>query len=285
MRLLWPPAQAVSVRRRRGQRGDGGGARGEAADRGARVVVLPEVFLTGYDLDASPVRCPVSSTSLEPLRDAAREPAPSWWSAARWPPRAWTPLSSCRVGPDGAVDVPYDKQHLDGDEMRSLHAGHHGASILVARRRAGPRRSATTAASPSTPGPRRPTARRATSLRGVLHRRRAPARPLLRGPRARERHVRRIRRPHGPVRVQRVQRRLRGLRPRGSAAASGSAPSAASSLPTSTPRWSTRIAPGTRCSPTTATTSANASASEPHLSHVPWTCRAREVRQLQVSPV
>ena len=40
-------------------------------------------------------------------------------------------LSSVVVQPDGAVDVPYDKQHLDGDEKRFFRAGDHGASIRV----------------------------------------------------------------------------------------------------------------------------------------------------------
>ncbi len=40
-------------------------------------------------------------------------------------------LSSVVVQPDGAVDVPYDKQHLDGDEKQYFTAGDHGASIRV----------------------------------------------------------------------------------------------------------------------------------------------------------
>ncbi len=40
-------------------------------------------------------------------------------------------LSSVVVQPDGAVDVPYDKQHLDGDEKKYFTPGDHGASIRV----------------------------------------------------------------------------------------------------------------------------------------------------------
>ena len=40
-------------------------------------------------------------------------------------------LSSVVVHPDGAVAVPYDKQHLDGDEARYFTPGDHGASIRV----------------------------------------------------------------------------------------------------------------------------------------------------------
>ena len=40
-------------------------------------------------------------------------------------------LSSVVVQPDGAVDVPYDKQHLDGDETSYFTPGDHGASIRV----------------------------------------------------------------------------------------------------------------------------------------------------------
>ncbi len=46
----------------------------EAAERGAQVVVLPEAFLTGYDLDvfAGPLPSLVD-LPLDPLRDAARD--------------------------------------------------------------------------------------------------------------------------------------------------------------------------------------------------------------------
>ena len=40
-------------------------------------------------------------------------------------------ISSVVVQPDGAVDVPYDKQHLDGEEKSYFTPGDHGASIRV----------------------------------------------------------------------------------------------------------------------------------------------------------
>ena len=180
-------------------------------------MVLPEAFLTGYDLDgfAGPLPTLVD-LPLEPIRDAARAAGGRGVGSALAAEGVAT-LSSIVVGPDGSVDVPYDKQHLDGAEVRFFTPGDHGASIRVGGVEWACR-SATTAASPSTP--RRGGRRRGglPQLRGVLHRRRAPPRPLLPGPRRRERAVRRLRRPHGPVRVQRFQRWLSDLRPRGPAA-------------------------------------------------------------------
>jgi predicted amidohydrolase len=40
-------------------------------------------------------------------------------------------LSSVVVQPDGAVDVPYDKQHLDGAEKQHFTPGDHGTSVRV----------------------------------------------------------------------------------------------------------------------------------------------------------
>jgi predicted amidohydrolase len=108
----------------------------EAADEGARVVVLPETFLTGYDLEVFAGTLPaLVDLPLDPLRDAAVETgavvvASSALEARIGDQRVKT-ISSVVVQPDGAVDVPYDKQHLDGDEKSYFTAGDHGASIRV----------------------------------------------------------------------------------------------------------------------------------------------------------
>jgi predicted amidohydrolase len=104
----------------------------EAADAGARVVVLPEAFLTGYDLDvfAGPLPALVD-LPLDPLRDAARETGAVVVASSALASGGVATLSSVVVQPDGAVDVPYDKQHLDGDEKAIFTAGDHGASIRV----------------------------------------------------------------------------------------------------------------------------------------------------------
>jgi 5-aminopentanamidase len=108
----------------------------DAGERGARVVVLPETLLTGYDLElfAGPLPSLVD-LPLAPLRDAARDTgavvvASSALEVRIGGQRVKT-ISSIVVQPDGAVDVPYDKQHLDGDEKRYFNAGDHGASIRV----------------------------------------------------------------------------------------------------------------------------------------------------------
>ena len=104
----------------------------EAADRGARVVVLPEAYLTGYDLDvfAGPLPSLVD-LPLDALRDAARDTGAVVVASSALAAEGVATLSSVVVHPDGAVDVPYDKQHLDGDEARYFTPGDHGASIRV----------------------------------------------------------------------------------------------------------------------------------------------------------
>jgi predicted amidohydrolase len=104
----------------------------EAADRGARVVVLPEAYLTGYDLDvfAGPLPSLVD-LPLDALRDAARDTGTVVVASSALAAEGIATLSSVVVHPDGAVDVPYDKQHLDGDEATYFTPGDHGASIRV----------------------------------------------------------------------------------------------------------------------------------------------------------
>jgi 5-aminopentanamidase len=104
----------------------------EAADQGARVVVLPEAYLTGYDLDvfAGPLPSLVD-LPLDKLRDAARDTGAVVVASSALAAEGVATLSSVVVHPDGAVDVPYDKQHLDGDEARYFTPGDHGASIRV----------------------------------------------------------------------------------------------------------------------------------------------------------
>ncbi len=104
----------------------------EAADRGARVVVLPEANLTGYDLDvfAGPLPSLVD-LPLDALRDTARDTGAVVVAGSALAAEGVATLSSVVVHPDGAVDVPYDKQHLDGDEATYFTAGDHGASIRV----------------------------------------------------------------------------------------------------------------------------------------------------------
>lgn len=104
----------------------------DAADRGAHVVVLPEANLCGYDLGvfAGPLPSLVD-LPLEPLREAARDAGAVVVASSALAAAGVATLSSVVVQPDGAVHVPYDKQHLDGDEKTYFTAGDHGASIRV----------------------------------------------------------------------------------------------------------------------------------------------------------
>jgi 5-aminopentanamidase len=121
-----------------------------AAERGARVVVLPELFLTGYDESAWTHDISLSldpSTDsghrddrLAPLSEVARSTStvvvvgaavrraldPST-ASGRWQ----STLSVLVVDDRGEVSAPYDKQHLCGAERQFFAAGSHGATIVV----------------------------------------------------------------------------------------------------------------------------------------------------------
>ncbi len=106
----------------------------EAADRGARVVVLPELFLTGYD---EAVWKPEHSLDLDdpalvPLGEVARERSVVVVAsgAVRRGLDRHT-LSVVVAAPDGTVTAPYDKQHLSGSEGDFFTAGDHGATLVV----------------------------------------------------------------------------------------------------------------------------------------------------------
>lgn len=105
-----------------------------AADRGARVVVLPELFLTGYapEVWASGHGLTLDDERLAPLREVAVEHGAVVVAGAavrRSPER--TTLSLLVVGHDGSLAAPYDKQHLFSDEAKFFSPGDHGASVVV----------------------------------------------------------------------------------------------------------------------------------------------------------
>ena len=112
-----------------------------AADQGARVVVLPELFLTGYDesvwtheaaLSLDPSTGSGTRELLSPLCEAAasRSVVVVVGAAVRRAVDATT-LSVLVVDPGGAVSAPYDKQHLSGAERDFFAPGDHGATIVV----------------------------------------------------------------------------------------------------------------------------------------------------------
>jgi predicted amidohydrolase len=106
-----------------------------AADQGARLVLLPEAFLTGYDLDAFGGPLPSSEELdgawLDPLRAAAADGDCIVVASTGLDRGATKALSLLVIRPSGAVSAPYDKQHLFDAEQRFFSAGEHGASITV----------------------------------------------------------------------------------------------------------------------------------------------------------
>jgi len=93
---------------------------------GARLVVFPELSLTGYELDAEPVA--PDDPALRPIVDACAETgavalvgAPLTEDGARF-------IAAFRVDEDG-VTVAYRKSHLGGDELRSFESGD-GPTVL-----------------------------------------------------------------------------------------------------------------------------------------------------------
>jgi predicted amidohydrolase len=107
-----------------------------AAGDGARLVVLPEAFLTGYDRAAFagplPDAADLAGAWLDPLRTAAAEADTVVVVSTPLRRGPAVTLSLLVVLPDGSVTAPYDKQHLSGaDETDFFTAGDHGATITV----------------------------------------------------------------------------------------------------------------------------------------------------------
>ncbi|MFH8343680.1 carbon-nitrogen hydrolase family protein [Streptomyces sp. NPDC018045] len=104
----------------------------EAAGRGAELVVLAELALTGYELDAiaaAPERCVLAPDDprLDPVREACRAAgvAAVVNCPGRGPagPADGMAISTFVYGPDGAPLARYDKHHLHGRENGLFTAG------------------------------------------------------------------------------------------------------------------------------------------------------------------
>lgn len=108
---------------------------GSASAQRARVVVLPELFLTGYDPDSWGVSpeslVSVDDSRLQPLAEAARAHAVVVVAGAAVRRDHRATLSLLVFGGTGEVSAPYDKQHLFDTEQGFFTAGDHGASLIV----------------------------------------------------------------------------------------------------------------------------------------------------------
>lgn len=106
---------------------------GLAATQDVRLLVLPEAFLTGYDVDAftGPVPDADDLAWLDPLRSAAVAGGLTVVAGTALTRGGARRLSQVVVRPDGSATAPYDKQHLDGVEKELFTVGDYGASITV----------------------------------------------------------------------------------------------------------------------------------------------------------
>jgi predicted amidohydrolase len=118
------------------------GSVADAAARGARVVLLPELYLCAYDLPtlaAAPADCEVATDESGVITDGRLEPLAEvaaltgtlvLTGAATRRPDGRLANSVVAVEPSGAVSAVYDKQHLwHADEARLFTAGEAGAAL------------------------------------------------------------------------------------------------------------------------------------------------------------
>ncbi|WEH40315.1 carbon-nitrogen hydrolase family protein [Streptomyces sp. AM 2-1-1] len=108
----------------------------EAAGAGARVVVLPEKFLSGYEpglVRAEPLRCAVQpgDPRLAPLTDACRETGTVAVVGAAFHEAGEVYVSALVVGADGELVTRYDKQHLFSSEREVYRPGTAGCTLEV----------------------------------------------------------------------------------------------------------------------------------------------------------
>ena len=107
-----------------------------AAGDGASLVVLPELFLSGYDIASigrDPSRHDVAPDDprLDPLRDAARAGAVVVAGASVPTADGGRSLALLAIDRSGATAVAYRKQHLWSDESEVFTPGTDGASLVL----------------------------------------------------------------------------------------------------------------------------------------------------------
>ncbi len=97
-------------------------------DARARVVVFPELSLTGYELDADPVS--PSDPALVPIVDACAESGAIAFVGAPIAEDGRASIATLRVDAEG-VAVAYRKTFLGGDELRRFTPGDGATAVEV----------------------------------------------------------------------------------------------------------------------------------------------------------
>lgn len=104
-----------------------------AASNGARVVVFPEAFVTGYDdaVFSGPLPTLADLTWLAPIQEAADETGVVVVLNTALDRGARRTLTDFVVVPDQMPVAAYDKQHLYENERRVFSAGTGGSSFTI----------------------------------------------------------------------------------------------------------------------------------------------------------
>jgi len=97
-------------------------------DAQARVVVFPELSLTGYELEADPV--PAGGAALRPIVEACGQTGAVAFAGAPVEENGRRYIAALRIDGDGAA-VAYRKAHLGGDEPARFAPGDGPAVVTV----------------------------------------------------------------------------------------------------------------------------------------------------------
>ncbi|MFG2951905.1 carbon-nitrogen hydrolase family protein [Streptomyces adustus] len=108
----------------------------DAARAGARLVVFPEKFLSGYEPDliqADPHRCAVQpgDPRLDPIADACRETGTVAVVGAAVHDQGDLYVSALVIGADGEFVTRYDKQNLFKSERKIYREGAAGCTLQI----------------------------------------------------------------------------------------------------------------------------------------------------------
>lgn len=103
----------------------------QAADHGARLVLFPELSLTGYERGLTPADAVVTSDArLQPLRNLARARAIVVVAGAPFAAPNGLHIAAVAFAPDGTIGT-YVKQHLHAGEEATFTPGRGGAPLVI----------------------------------------------------------------------------------------------------------------------------------------------------------